>query len=227
MDQHRVEGGLFRLLAAGEDHPGHPEEDDIIAGDQHVGGIEVIQVGGVLRPAQGGEGPQSGGEPGVQHVRVPGEVGAAAVLADLRVLPGAGHLAAVGAVPHRDLVAPPELAGDAPVVDVLHPVQVGLGEPLRDELDLAVPDHPHGLPGQGLHLDEPLGGDDGLHVVVAAVAGPHVVGVVLHLFHETQRLHIGHHGLPGGVAVHSFILAAVGVDHPVVVQHPDGVQIVA
>ena len=106
------------LLAGGEDHPGHPEEYDVVAGDQHVGGIEVVQVGGLLRPAQGGEGPQGGGEPGVQHVRVPGEVGAAAVLADLRVLPGAGHLAAVGAVPHRDLVAPPELAGDAPVVDL-------------------------------------------------------------------------------------------------------------
>ena len=31
---------------------------------------------------------------------------------------------------------------------------------------------------QGLHLHEPLGGDDGLHVVVAAVAGAHVVGML-------------------------------------------------
>ncbi len=88
MDEHGVEGGLFRLLAAGEDHPGHPEEDDVIPCDQHVGGVEVVQVLGLLRPAQGGEGPQGGGEPGVQHVGVPLDVGAAALLAHRGVLAG-------------------------------------------------------------------------------------------------------------------------------------------
>ena len=200
VDEHGVEGGLLGLLAGGEDHPGHPEEDDVIAGDQHVGGIEVVQVLGLLRPAQGGEGPQGGGEPGVQHVGVPLDVLGVAGLALGGVGAADGHVAAVGAVPHGDLVAPPQLAGDAPVVDVLHP---GLGEAVGDEFDLPVLHHLDGGLGQGLHLHEPLGGDDGLHVVVAAVAGAHVVLVGLHLHQIALLLQIGHDGLPGLVPVHA------------------------
>ena len=47
---------------------------------------------------------------------------------------GARHrvLAAGVAVPDRDAVAPPQLAADAPVADVLHPVQVDADPALRD-----------------------------------------------------------------------------------------------
>ena len=41
VDEDGVEGGLLGLLTAGEDHAGHPEEDDVIARDQHVGGVEI------------------------------------------------------------------------------------------------------------------------------------------------------------------------------------------
>ena len=41
-------------------------------------------------------------------------------------LAGDGDGVAGGAVPGGDAVAPPELAGDAPVVDVGHPLHVGL-----------------------------------------------------------------------------------------------------
>ena len=41
-------------------------------------------------------------------------------------------LAAVVAVPDRNAVAPPELAADAPVADVLQPVQVDAGPAIRD-----------------------------------------------------------------------------------------------
>ena len=42
------------------------------------------------------------------------------------------------AVPHRDAVAPPELAGDAPVADALQPVGVVVAPALGDELEGAV-----------------------------------------------------------------------------------------
>ncbi len=112
-------------------------------------------------------------------------------------------------------------------MDVLHPVGIGLGKAVGDEAGLPVIHHPQSLLGQGLHLHEPLGGDDGLHVVVAAVAGAHVVGVVLDLLHQAQGLQVGHHGLAGLVPVHALILAAVLVHLAVVVQDADGVQIVA
>ena len=78
-------------------------------------------------------------------------------------------------------MAPPELTGDAPVVDVFHPVEVGLREALGDELDRAVLDDADGFLGQGLHLDEPLRGDERLDIVMAAVAGADVVGIGLGL----------------------------------------------
>ena len=227
MDEDGVEGGLLGLLTAGEDHAGHPEEDDVIARDQHVGGVEIVQVLGLFGPAQGREGPQGGGEPGVQHVGVPVDVGRAALLADGGVGAGHGHVAAVVAVPHGDLVAPPQLTGDAPVVHVLHPVEIGLGEAVGDELGLPFLHHANGLLGQGCHLDEPLGGNNGLHVVVAAVAGADVVAVRLFLLQQTHFLQIGDDGLAALVAVHALVLAAVGVHDAVVVQDADGLQVVA
>ena len=63
-------GHVTHELEPHHDHPGDPEEDDVEAGDQDRGGVEGAQALGVLRPAQGAEGPECGAEPGVQHVRV-------------------------------------------------------------------------------------------------------------------------------------------------------------
>ncbi len=172
---HRVGVGLGHLLAvlvadqAGErdgvegrdavhrvqaehHHPGDPEEDDVVAGEQDVGRVELLQVRGPLRPAQGGEGPQRRGEPGVQDVGVLGPA-----LAGRRglVRADADRLAA-GAVPDRDAVAPPQLARDAPVVHVVDPVEVALGHLPRVDRHPAVAHRVAGGPGQRLDLDPPL-----------------------------------------------------------------------
>ena len=51
--EHGGEGGLPRVLETREDHPGHPEEDDVVPGDQGVGGIEIVQLFRLVGPAQG------------------------------------------------------------------------------------------------------------------------------------------------------------------------------
>src|ERR1039458_1835690 len=60
-----------------------------------------------------------------------------------------GDGVAGGAVPRGDAVAPPELARDAPVVDVGHPLHVGFAVHLGDELDMAVGDGDDGVGGDG------------------------------------------------------------------------------
>ncbi len=45
MDEDSVEGGLARLVKGREDHAGHPEENDVIAGDQDVRGEEGVKIG--------------------------------------------------------------------------------------------------------------------------------------------------------------------------------------
>src|ERR1022692_2825051 len=72
-------------------------------------------------------------------------------------------------VPRGNAMSPPQLPRDAPVVNVAHPLEIGLGVILRHELDVAVLDYLDGAVGQRLNLDEPLRRkpwfDDGLAAV--------------------------------------------------------------
>ena len=112
----RLERNFLHVLHAGEDHAGNPEEDDVISGDQRVRRIEVLQLLGLVRPSKRGERPQRGREPGVQNVFFLMDVGAAALRADRDVFLGDRHLTAVVAIVCRNLMTPPQLTGDAPVV---------------------------------------------------------------------------------------------------------------
>ena len=67
-------------------------------------------------------------------------------------------------------MAPPELARDAPVADVLHPVEERLVPVVGDELDAAFVHRVHGFVGQRLGFHEPLRGDQRLHDGAAAIA---------------------------------------------------------
>ena len=67
-------------------------------------------------------------------------------------------------------MAPPELARDAPVVDVLHPVEVGLGPRLRDDARGAALHRRERRLGERLHLHEPLRREHRLDDRLAALA---------------------------------------------------------
>ena len=112
-------------------------------------------------------------------------------------------------------------------MDIFHPIDIGLGKTLGHKLDRTILHHTNGFLGQRCHLHEPLGGNQGLHIVVAAVAGANIVRVRLHLHQISARFQIGDDLLSGLVAVETLILSAVFVDLAVVVQNPDDFQIVA
>ena len=221
-----MEGNFARLLDAREHHAHHPERDDVVARHEHVGGIEIFEFGGLVRPAQRREGPERRREPGIEHVLVLREVRAAALGADGGRLAGADDFAAVAAVPHGDAVPPPQLTGDAPVADVFQPIIIDLREAVGHELRLVLHHGVDGGLGKGRHLDEPLLGDDGLHRRMAAVAVPHVVGVRLHLDKKPELFHIGNDALSRLVAVEPRIFARELVHRAVVVHHADDGQIV-
>ncbi len=65
-----VERLLLHEVDAHHHHPGDPEEDDVKAGDEHVGLVIAGEFRRFLRPAEGGEGPEGGGEPCVEDVGV-------------------------------------------------------------------------------------------------------------------------------------------------------------
>ena len=131
-------------------HSRHPEEQDVVAGDQDARRIELGQFGAAVGPAHGGERPQRRGEPGVQHVRVLFPTfGRGFVRTDADCL-------TVGPVPDRNAMAPPQLPRYAPVVHVVDPAEpawfqagwVNHGVPVTDRIARRL--------GQRFDLDPPL-----------------------------------------------------------------------
>ena len=177
VDQDGVERLFARLLQTREYHTDNPEENDIVSGYQHVGRIEIFIFRCILRPAERGERPQGGGEPGIQRVLILMQVGAAAFRAYRRCTLGNGHLAAVITIISRNPVSPPELTGNAPVTDALKPVQIGLSEALRNEFKSAGFKCLYRRFRHLFHLDKPLRFYHRLYGCAAAVVGTYVVGM--------------------------------------------------
>ena len=219
------------------------EEDDVEARDQHAGRQVALQVRRVLGPAQRGEGHQAGREPGIEHVGVArqraGHAGGAGLFDGFGLVVGDEHLA-VFRVPGGDLVAPPQLARDAPVLDVVEPLVVDGGPVVGVELDAAVGHDFQRHLGDALarvqrafgrrlaHGDEPLVGQHGFQHHAGAVAlGLHHL-VRLDLDQELLGFQLGDHCLAGLVALHALeLLGAVLVDVGVQREDHDHGQIVA
>ena len=181
----------------------------------------------LLRPALRGKGPQLRAEPGVQHVLVLVHVMAAALGAHVGVL-GKGVLpAAVLAVEHGDAVAPPQLAADAPILEVLHPGGVGLRPARGVEGDLAGVD---GVERRSLELvdgDEPLLGQPRLQRGVATVAVHDGVIEFVDMIEQVVLLKPLDDGLAALVAVHASKLAVALDNHRVLVKDVDLRQVVS
>src|SRR5438093_187864 len=75
----------------------------------------------------------------------------------------------VGAVPGGDLMSPPQLAGDAPGADRLHPVEVDLRVALGTEPDASLAYRFDRRPRELGHVAPPLQRDERLDPVAGAV----------------------------------------------------------
>jgi hypothetical protein len=246
VDDHVPEGHLAREGAGHHRHPGHPEKDDVEARHQHAGGIPALQIGGaLLGPAQGGEGPEAAGEPGVEGVgvllehhrmgvhtpsKLPLRLGAGfRLIAGHHVGGAVGDLSS-GFAHHKpggDAVAPPQLAGDAPVADVGEPVAIHLAPALRHEAGIGSLQGLAAASRQGLRFHEPLGGEQGLHRHLAAVGERHAVAVGLHLCQKAALLHRRHHRLARLEAIQASEAPGRCVHGAVLGHHRDQRQVVA
>ena len=127
-------------------------------------------------------------------------------------------------------MAPPQLAGDAPVTDVGEPVAIHLAPALRHKAGIGPGGSSQGLTAAGrqrLGFDKPLGGEQGLHRHLAAIGKWHAVAVGLHTRQETFRLHGSHHGLAGLEAIQARKAACRFVHAAVLGHHRDQRQVVA
>mmetsp|Transcript_49822 Transcript_49822/g.153860 ORF Transcript_49822/g.153860 Transcript_49822/m.153860 type:complete len:1584 (+) Transcript_49822:1327-6078(+) len=182
MEVDRVEWKLPGEADRHHNHPGNPEEQYVMTCLKQRGreeGVEVVVALGV-GPAEDGEGEEAGGEPGVQDVLVLDDLHALDAQLRLRLRHGLLHglgddpdllvdgLLRLGHAVGRDAVPPPQLSGDAPVLDVLQPVVPRLVVELRKDLQVALAQRLHALVRQVLAVHPPLG----LQVWLNDVLGP-------------------------------------------------------
>ena len=134
---------------------------------------------------------------------------------------------AVRAREHGDAMPPPQLARDAPVPEVLHPVEVIALEALRHE---AGPPFAHGGDRRARklrHAEVPLLHEQRLHLGVTALAVPNRVHVRADLrAHEPLRAQLVEDGLARLVPIQAGVRPGVLVHPAVEPDHRDGRQAV-
>ena len=79
VDDHVLERHLTEQLEPGEDHAVLPQPDDVPCRGLEIPRVEAPERGGVIRPAEGGEGPERRREPRVEHVLAAGELGSSRI----------------------------------------------------------------------------------------------------------------------------------------------------
>ena len=119
VDVHVGEGHLAHELEAHHHHARHPQEDDVAGGGVDVGGVEGLELGGLLGPARVAKGHRAE-ENHVSSTSSSWVTGRRRTAAGGRAHLDDGHLVGL-AVVDGQAVAPPQLARDHPRADVLHP----------------------------------------------------------------------------------------------------------
>ena len=202
MDVDVAERHFLHEVQAHHHHAGDPEEDDVEAGDEGARRIVAPELRRLVGPAERRERPQGRREPGVEHVLVAHEVtcgalrilgeGGRLVLAQRALHDGVGERlgerlllrlgdedGAVRPVPGGDLMTPPELARDAPRLDVLEPLEIRLLPGLGHEARLPGAHRVERALGERPHVHVPLVGEIRLDDGARAVAVRHGMRVRL------------------------------------------------
>ena len=121
-------------------------------------------------------------------------------------------------MPDGDAVAPPELAGDAPVANIFEPVGAGGALIIGDHFDKAVEDDFLRRLGERLHFHEPLRGEARFDNGFAAVAGADGVRVLGDAVDEAELFEVSDNASAGDEAFEAGIFSG-GFAHVGVVSH--------
>ena len=157
VDQYLLKRCLSGLLNSGEYHSDYPEENDVIAGNQHIRRIEILVILRLLRPAQSLKGPKGTGEPGIQGILILTKGGTLTLWTTFRLFQGYDQLPAVLTIVSGNTMSPPKLTGNTPVLDIFQPMQVGLSVVFRNKFQISLVQCFDSRLCQLFHLHKPLG----------------------------------------------------------------------
>ena len=121
---------------------------------------------------------------------------------------------------------PPQLTADTPVLDVLHPVAIGVLELRRVQADLVIHHRIEGGLSESLHLEEPLHRELGFDGDERTLGVSYLIRVGLDLLHQACSLEVEFDLLTYVKAIHTSISSPVFVERPIVVEDIDGLQLV-
>ena len=130
------------------------------------------------------------------------------------------------AVEGGNSVTPPKLTGDAPVEDIVHPVEVVFGKSFGNEGYRAILNRLDCRSGKRLHLNEPLIGGEGLNGSAATVARSYVVVVGLGFDEIPLCLKVADECLTAGISVHTLIFTRVGIHRSIVIHYLNLLKVV-
>ena len=124
-------------------------------------------------------------------------------------------------------MSPPQLARDAPVLDVLQPVLIGVLVFRGVELDFVVHHGWQGNVGKMFHAEEPLQRQTGLDGCVGVTLGiAHLVGVLFHTLHQTCLFKVAGYLFAAGKTVHAHIEGRLSRDGAVGIEDVDALEVV-
>ena len=253
-----LEGHATGKVGGHHDHPGDPEKNDVVTGHQYgAGQIQVVirdATGrggraisvGLRVPLHGAERHQRRRVPSVQYVGVAAQcagVPGSARLGDCVGFVGCNIDAAIFGIPRRDLMAPPQLAADAPVLNVVHPLVVGVDPVFWHEGDRTRVHCVNGFLCDGatvlgggaavvlgglVHRDKPLVGQHRFHHLAGAGANGQHQFVGLDFDQQANRFEVLDDGLAGVKTVQALVGGrAVVVDFGIERKNGDQRQAVA
>src|SRR5689334_20425883 len=104
-------------------------------------------------------------------------------------------------MPRRNAVSPPQLPRDAPVVDVVHPIQINSAVIFRDNGDLARLDRRGSAVRHRPDLDEPLRGKPRLNDSAAAIALTECQRMIFFAYKKIPCRQIGQNSLASFVPI--------------------------
>jgi hypothetical protein len=204
-DVHVTERHVAGELQAHHHHARDPEEDDVEAGHQHAGRIERLQLRRRFGPAERGERPQRRREPRVEHVLLTRQFPVTRLRLRLRLRARDIDVAAL-VVPRGNAMAPPQLPADAPVLDLVHPLEVFLRPALRHEARASVLDGFDGGLRERRDAHVPLIGQPRLEHRAAAISAWNGQRMRLDFLQQAERLEVCDHEFASLEAIERAIL---------------------
>ncbi len=154
-------------------------------------------------------------------------MGTAALRTYIRRFRSHYHFPAPVTVVCRNPVSPPQLAADAPVADIIGPVEINLLQTFRNQFYITVFHRFHRGLNQFIHLYEPLFLYQRFYGCLTAVMSAYIVGIIFNLYQQPLTLQLRNDGSSRLIPVHTAVFSAVLVDGGIVVHHIDNRQVMA